>query len=192
MNESKIPWPIWATVMLACAVVAAWASRPQTDDQRVEDLQEEIDNLKVQINHPQQPTYSPSVSEPSPSPTSTPTPKPTPSPTNYPTSTPTIEPPNKSRSEYVCKFLGINQGVRLEPSISGSTTREWNCFVPISSGRCVARGQENDPFGHLHKTGPTGLRDCDGDSITIEDPATGEKYYQFNAVYGSVRFVLEK
>ena len=73
MNESKIPWPIWATVMLACAVVAAWASRPQTDDQRVEDLQEEIDNLKVQINHPQQPTYSPSVSEPSPSPTSTPT-----------------------------------------------------------------------------------------------------------------------
>lgn len=56
MNESKIPWPIWAAVMLACAVIA---SRPQTDDQRVQD--------------PQQPTYSPSVSEPSPSPTSTPT-----------------------------------------------------------------------------------------------------------------------
>jgi hypothetical protein len=33
---------------------------------------------------------------------------------------------------------------------------------------------------------------CDGDSITIEDPGTGEKYYQFNAVNGSVRFVLEK
>ena len=73
MNESKIPWPIWATVMLACAVVAAWASRPQTDDQRIENLQQEIHNLNAQLNHPQQPTYSPSVSEPSPSPTSTPT-----------------------------------------------------------------------------------------------------------------------
>ena len=129
---------------------------------------------------------------PEPTPTSTPTPDPTPSPTNYPSSTPTIEAPNKSRREYVCKFLGIDQGVRLEPSISGSKTREWNCFVPISSGRCVARGGGNVYEGIGETVGPTGLVSCDGDSITIEDPGTGEKYYQFNAVMGSVRFVLEK
>jgi hypothetical protein len=129
---------------------------------------------------------------PEPTPTSTPTPDPTPSPTNYPSSTPTIEAPNKSRREYVCKFLGIDQGVRLEPSISGSKTRAWDCFVPISSGRCVAKGGGN-PFEGIGETvGPTGLVRCDGDSITIEDPGTGEKYYQFNAVNGSVRFVLEK
>ncbi|MFM6755191.1 MAG: hypothetical protein ACKPJ4_18520 [Dolichospermum sp.] len=72
MSESKIPWPIWAAVMLACAVIAAWASRPQTDDQRVEYLQRKISSLEAQLNR-QQPTYSPSVSEPSPLPTSTPT-----------------------------------------------------------------------------------------------------------------------
>jgi len=133
---------------------------------------------------------------PEPTPTSTPTPEETQSPTNYPTSTPTIEAANKSRREYVCKFLGFNQGVsqgvRLEPNISGAKTREWNCFVPISSGRCVAKGGGN-PYEGIGKTvGPTGLVSCDGDSITIEDPGTGEKYYQFNAVNGSVRFVLEK
>ncbi|MFM6026761.1 MAG: hypothetical protein ACKPER_28215, partial [Dolichospermum sp.] len=133
---------------------------------------------------------------PEPTPTSTPTPDPTPSPTNYPTSTPAIEATNKSRREYVCKFLGFNQGVsqgvRLEPSISGSKTRDWDCFVPISSGRCVARGGGNVYEGIGETVGPTGLVSCDGDSITIEDPGTGEKYYQFNAVMGSVRFVLEK
>jgi hypothetical protein len=65
-NESKIPWPIWAAVMLACAFIAAYASRPQTDDQRVEDLQRKISSLEAQLNL-QQPTYSPSVSELSPS-----------------------------------------------------------------------------------------------------------------------------
>ncbi|WP_254433181.1 MULTISPECIES: protein kinase [unclassified Dolichospermum] len=129
---------------------------------------------------------------PEPTPTSTPTPDPTPSPTNYPTSTPTIEATNKSRREYVCKRLSSYQGVKLEPSISGSKTREWNCFVPISSGRCVARGGGNVYEGIGETVGPTGLVSCDGDSITIEDPGTGEKYYQFNAVMGSVRFVLEK
>ncbi len=129
---------------------------------------------------------------PEPTPTSTPTPEPTPSPTNYPTSTPTIEATNRSRREYVCKRLSSYQGVKLEPSISGSKTREWNCFVPISSGRCVARGGGNVYEGIGETVGPTGLVSCDGDSITIEDPGTGEKYYQFNAVMGSVRFVLEK
>ncbi|MFM6623838.1 MAG: hypothetical protein ACKPJO_29305 [Dolichospermum sp.] len=75
MSESKIPWPIWAAVMLACAVIAAWGSRPQTE-----------------LN-PQQPTYSPSVSEPSPSPKAITTPTPSPSPEPTPTSTPTPEPP---------------------------------------------------------------------------------------------------
>jgi serine/threonine protein kinase len=131
------------------------------------------------------------IIEPKPSPTPTPTvtvpsiPPSEETPSQNPTSTPTI---NKSRREYVCKLLGIDQGVRLEPSISGSKTRDWDCFVPISSGRCVARGGGN-PY---ETVGPSGLGSCDGDSITIEDPATGEKYYQFNAVYGSVRFVLEK
>jgi hypothetical protein len=76
MSESKIPWPIWAAVMLACAVIAAWASRPQTDDQRVEYLQRKISSLEAQLNR-QQPTYSPSVSEPSPSPKAIPAPTPT-------------------------------------------------------------------------------------------------------------------
>ncbi|MFM6219524.1 MAG: hypothetical protein ACKPCK_14930 [Dolichospermum sp.] len=75
MSESKIPWPIWAAVMLACAVIAAWGSRPQTE-----------------LN-PQQPTYSPSVSEPSPSTKAITTPTPSPSPEPTPTSTPTPEPP---------------------------------------------------------------------------------------------------
>ncbi|MFM5944269.1 MAG: hypothetical protein ACKO9G_12995, partial [Dolichospermum sp.] len=42
---------------------------------------------------PQQPTYSPSVSEPSPSPKAITTPTPSPSPEPTPTSTPTPEPP---------------------------------------------------------------------------------------------------
>ncbi|MFM6221757.1 MAG: hypothetical protein ACKPCK_13335 [Dolichospermum sp.] len=88
MSESKIPWPIWAAVMLACAVIAAWASRPQTDGQTVEDLKKEINSLKAQLN-PRQPTYSPSVSEPSPSPTAITTP--TPTITTEPTPTPTSE-----------------------------------------------------------------------------------------------------
>ncbi|MDB9523921.1 hypothetical protein PN480_18510 [Dolichospermum circinale CS-1225] len=106
MSESKIPWPIWAAVMLACAVIAAWASRPQTDGQTVEDLQRKIRSLEAQLNR-QQRTYSPSVSEPSPSPkaipapTSTITTEPTPNLSNpksepepTPTSTPTPEPPS--------------------------------------------------------------------------------------------------
>ncbi|WP_190651155.1 hypothetical protein [Sphaerospermopsis sp. FACHB-1094] len=76
MSESKIPWPIWAAVMLACAVIAAWASRPQTDGQTVEDMQRKISSLEAQLNR-QQPTYSPSVSEPSPSPKAIPAPTPT-------------------------------------------------------------------------------------------------------------------
>lgn len=91
MNESKIPWPIWAAVMLACAVIAAWASRPQTDDQRVEYLQRKISSLEAQLNR-QQPTYSPSVSEPSPSPKAIPTSTPTITTEPTPTSTPTPEP----------------------------------------------------------------------------------------------------
>jgi len=91
MSESKIPWPIWAAVMLACAVIAAWASRPQTDDQRVEYLQRKISSLEAQLNR-QQPTYSPSVSEPSPSPKAIPTSTPTITTEPTPTSTPTPKP----------------------------------------------------------------------------------------------------
>ncbi|MFM6913203.1 MAG: hypothetical protein ACKPKW_29345, partial [Dolichospermum sp.] len=80
MSESKIPWPIWAAVMLACAVIAAWAS----------DLQRKISSLEAQLNPPQ-PTYSPSVSEPSPSPTAILTSTPTITTEPTPTSTPTSE-----------------------------------------------------------------------------------------------------
>ncbi|MBD2135195.1 hypothetical protein H6F47_22945 [Sphaerospermopsis sp. FACHB-1094] len=83
---------MWAAVMLACSVIAAWASRPQTDDQRVEYLQRKISSLEAQLNR-QQPTYSPSISEPSPSPKAITTPTPSPSPEPTPTSTPTPEPP---------------------------------------------------------------------------------------------------
>jgi hypothetical protein len=118
MSESKIPWPIWAAVMLACAVIAAWASRPQTDDQRVEYLQRKISSLEAQLNR-QQPTYSPSVSEPSPSPkaipastptiTTEPTPTSTPTPDPTPTPTPTSE-PTPSLSDPKWDYSVFNSG----------------------------------------------------------------------------------
>jgi len=84
-NESKIPWPIWAAVMLACAVIAAYASRPQTDYQRVE----------PRVSEPS-PSQFPKLQTPDPSP-------PKSSPTAIPTSTPTIttEPtPNLSNPKW--------------------------------------------------------------------------------------------
>jgi hypothetical protein len=154
MSESKIPWPIWAAVMLACAVIAAWASRPQTDDQRVEYLQRKISSLEAQLNR-QQPTYSPSVSEPSPSPkaipastptitteptpTSTPTPDPTPTPTPTSEPTPSLSDPKwdysvfnsrKTYSQEEIRFI-VKSGPRYNES---SKQVEWivdkkiNCF----------------------------------------------------------------
>ncbi|MDB9459579.1 hypothetical protein [Dolichospermum circinale] len=112
MNESKIPWPIWAAVMLACAVIAAWASRPQTDDQRVEYLQRKISSLEAQLNR-QQRTYSPSVSEPTPSPEPTPTSTLTPEPASIPEPTLRLSNPK-------WYYSAFNSNVKTQDGSDGS------------------------------------------------------------------------
>jgi hypothetical protein len=124
MSESKIPWPIWAAVMLACAVIAAWASRPQTDDQRVEYLQRKISSLEAQLNR-QQPTYSPSVSEPSPSPKAIPAPTPTITTEPTPISTPTPKPPSIPEptlrlSNPKWDYSAFNSNVKTQDGSDGS------------------------------------------------------------------------
>jgi hypothetical protein len=124
MSESKIPWPIWAAVMLACAVIAAWASRPQTDDQRVEYLQRKISSLEAQLNR-QQPTYSPSVSEPSPSPKAIPASTPTITTEPTPISTPTPEPPSIPEptlrlSNPKWDYSAFNSNVKTQDGSDGS------------------------------------------------------------------------
>jgi hypothetical protein len=98
----------------------------------------------------------------------------------------------QSRRTYVCDFISINQGVKLSPQIPGSITSEWNCYVPISAGRCVAIKEEGNPFAHLYERNPRGMRTCDSDSLIIKDPETGKQYYKFNAVSGDITFVLER
>ncbi|MDB9347717.1 hypothetical protein [Nodularia spumigena] len=97
----------------------------------------------------------------------------------------------KSRRTYVCEYISVEKGVKLVPNIPGATTNQWDCYVPISAGRCVAIKEEKNPFAHLLPSGPGGMRKCNPDQLTIEDPATGKLYYQFKAVGGDVTFVLE-
>lgn len=124
MSESKIPWPIWAAVMLACAFIATYASRPQTDDQRVEYLQRKISSLEAQLNR-QQPTYSPSVSEPSPSPKAIPASTPTITTEPTPISTPTPEPPSIPEptlrlSNPKWDYSAFNSNVKTQDGSDGS------------------------------------------------------------------------
>ena len=124
---------------------------------------------------------------PEPTPTSTPTPEPTPSPTNYPTSTPTIEAANKSRREYVCKFLGFNQGVRLEPSISGSFIRGGYCYIPVEGRECISvYDNKYQPI----VDGTEWSKNCEGLVPIVNDPNTGESYYRLNPFNG--RFIFSK
>ncbi|MEB3120379.1 MAG: hypothetical protein VKL41_04055 [Snowella sp.] len=90
---------------------------------------------------------------------------------------------------YTCKFLGINQGVELSPRISGSSTREWSCYVPVSAGRCVGINNKGNPFQPLLDS-PSDFVECTPAIIT--DPVTKKKYYEFTTQGKDVVFKLDK
>ena len=106
--------------------------------------------------------------------TATPEPTVTVTPTPTYTSTPTPEP----RSEYECSRNGV------QPSIPGSIYRDGYCFIPISSGKCIAY---RDPWFGGMSDGPSGMTKCDNPQI-VSDEATGKKYYRF---FEGSKFMLE-
>ncbi|MFM6021584.1 MAG: hypothetical protein ACKPER_01410 [Dolichospermum sp.] len=83
----------------------------------------------------------------------------------------------QSRTTYRC-YLDSEGTTRLKPSISGSVVQTGGCYIPVSSGRCVAyRGIFNFPAPGSPPN-PSGFDKCTTISPqVIEDSATGKKYY---------------
>ncbi|MGB3419374.1 MAG: protein kinase [Dolichospermum sp.] len=117
---------------------------------------------------------------PEPTPTLTPTPGETQSSINYPTSTPTLRETNKSRRQYECSENGV------EPSISGAIYQDGHCFIPVSTGKCIAI---QNHYTRIYSPQQGGWQKCDDkDVVTI--PTTGQKYYRFTGGVETI-FVLD-
>ncbi|MFM6088875.1 MAG: hypothetical protein ACKPJH_07715 [Dolichospermum sp.] len=82
----------------------------------------------------------------------------------------------QSRTTYRC-YRDSEGTTRLKPSISGSVVQTGGCYIPVSSGRCVAyKGHFN--FRIPGNPNPSGFGQCSTIFPQIvEDPATGKKYY---------------
>ncbi|MBD2135193.1 MAG: hypothetical protein ACKPER_28210 [Dolichospermum sp.] len=114
-------------------------------------------------------------------PTSTPTPGETQSSINYPTSTPTPGETNKSRRQYECSENAV------EPSISGAIYQDGYCFIPVSTGKCIAIQNQ---YTRIYSPHQGGWQKCDDqDVVTI--PTTGQKYYRFSGGSVETIFVLD-
>jgi hypothetical protein len=104
-------------------------------------------------------------------------------------STAIVFPAEAKPKTYTCKFLGIGEGVELSPRISGSSTREYSCYVPVSAGHCIGINDKGSPFQGLLDS-PSGFVECTPKIVT--DPVTKAKYYQFTVSTADVVFKLDK
>ncbi|MFM6347511.1 MAG: hypothetical protein ACKPFK_20515, partial [Dolichospermum sp.] len=102
---------------------------------------------------------------------------------NYPTSTPTPGETNKSRRhrQYECSENAV------EPSISGAIYQDGYCFIPVSTGKCIAIQNQ---YTRIYSPHQGGWQKCDDqDVVTI--PTTGQKYYRFSGGSVETIFVLD-
>ena len=86
----------------------------------------------------------------------------------------------QSRRQYECSEKGV------KPSISGAIYQDGYCFIPMSTGKCIAIQNQ---YTRMYFPQQGGWQKCrDEDVVTI--PTTGKKYYRFS---GSVQtiFILE-
>jgi hypothetical protein len=83
----------------------------------------------------------------------------------------------QSRTTYRC-YRDSEGTTRLKPSIPGSVVQTGGCYIPVSSGRCVAhKGLFNFPLPGKPPN-PSGFYQCTTVSPQIvEDSATDKKYY---------------
>lgn len=76
----------------------------------------------------------------------------------------------QSRRQYECSENGV------KPSISGAIYQDGYCFIPTSTGKCIAI---QDQYTRLYSPQQGGWQKCrDEDVVTI--PTTGKKYYRFS------------
>ncbi|MGB3419693.1 MAG: hypothetical protein WBA52_04515 [Dolichospermum sp.] len=83
----------------------------------------------------------------------------------------------QSRTTYRC-YRDSEGTTRLKPSIPGSVVQTGGCYIPVSSGRCLAhKGLFNFPLPGSPPN-PSGFYQCTTVLPRIvEDSATGKKYY---------------
>jgi hypothetical protein len=92
----------------------------------------------------------------------------------------------QSRTTYRC-YRDSEGTTTLKPSIPGSVVNTGGCYIPVSSGRCVAhKGLFNFSLPGQFPN-PSGFDQCTTVSPQIvEDPATSKKYYYLeNGVPGA-------
>jgi hypothetical protein len=86
----------------------------------------------------------------------------------------------RSRRQYECSENGV------KPSISGAIYQDGYCFIPISTGKCIAI---QDQYTRIYSQKQGGWQKCrDEDVVTI--PTTGKKYYRFSGGSNPTTFVL--
>ena len=83
----------------------------------------------------------------------------------------------QSRTTYRC-YRDSEGTTRLKPSIPGSVVETGGCYIPVSSGRCVAAKSLFNFRLPGQSPNPSGFDQCTTVWPGIaEDPATGKKYY---------------
>jgi hypothetical protein len=82
--------------------------------------------------------------------------------------------------QYECSESGV------EPTISGAIYQDTYCFIPVSTGKCIAIQNQ---YTRIYSPQQGGWQKCsDEDVVTI--PTTGEKYYRFSGGSLKTIFVL--
>ncbi|AVQ73159.1 hypothetical protein MTo_00713 [Microcystis aeruginosa NIES-1211] len=86
----------------------------------------------------------------------------------------------QSRRQYECSENGVKR------SISGAIYQDGYCFIPISTGKCIAI---QNKYTRIYSPQQGGWQKCsDEDVVTI--PTTGKKYYRFGGLIRTI-FVLD-
>ena len=88
----------------------------------------------------------------------------------------------QSRRQYECSENGV------KPSISGAIYQDGYCFIPISTGKCIAI-QNYYTRRYPIEQGEGGWQKC-SDKDVVAIPTTGKKYYRFSGLVQTI-FVLD-
>ena len=86
----------------------------------------------------------------------------------------------QSRRQYECSENGV------KPGISGAIYQDGYCFIPISTGKCIAI---QNHYTRMYSPEQGGWQKC-SDKDVVAIPTTGKKYYRFSGLVQTI-FVLD-
>ncbi len=99
----------------------------------------------------------------------------------------------QSRRTYKCyrEGGGLSGGkVRLEPNVPGAIVRLDACYIPVSTGKCIAFNPGVPPLPNTPFL--SNFTPCEsGSPKVVPDPVTGEKYYFLNGELFVQEIILE-